>query len=146
MEKPVSDRFRLSAELHLSGITETTDGGSSAKGAFVALGGKIGRFNNPRTAYIAASIGYSYVDVSSSGERPDPNDDDSCFIFCFRDPPFRNGGHAKGLGYRVAVGKALSEQLRLELAYMNIGGDANGLPDGSIGSMETMSLSAQVLF
>ncbi len=90
------------------------------------------------------------MDIGDSGEIRDPDEDNSCMAFVpcfdFGPGPFRKGGHAKGLGYRVAVGTALSERLRLEFAYMNIGGKATGLPDGTIGSMETMSLSAHVQF
>lgn len=107
----------------------------------VSLGGVLGRVNTEGGLYLSASMGYSYVDISDSGKEPDPTVDYSCGdwnFFCTSPPSVRKGGHAKGLGYRVAVGLPIAQsRARFELAYMSLGGQANALPKGAKGSMNT---------
>lgn len=145
-EKPLTDIFSLSAELHLTTVVQYGLGGSSSTGTLVSLGGVLGRTDKAGSPYASASIGYSYVDIGDSGEKQDPEEDNSCVIFCIKQHPFRYGGHAKGLGYRAAVGFIISNGIRLELAYMNLGGQANGLPEGSVGSIENMNVGARFQF
>ncbi len=150
IEKPVTKSFRVSAELHASVISELSNN-SNALGGLIGFGGKLGQMNKPKSLYIAGLVGYGFVTVSKTGETPDPDEDNSCspFVPCFNfgPGPLRKGGTGTGFGYRIAVGTTLSDsQRRIELSYINIEGDANGLPDGSTVSMETMSLSLQILY
>jgi len=136
----------LSAEVHLSNVFEIGRTGASATGALLSLGGTLGRIGTPNSPYLSTSIGYSYVNIGDSGEMRNSEEEDQCFIFapCFGRPKFRVGGHAKGFGFRVATGLAVSDHLRLELGYLSLGGKANGQSAGAKISMDTIRLGLHI--
>jgi len=107
VEKPLSELVSLSAELHVASVVEMGKTSASSTGAMIALGGTLGRTASPRSPYLSASLGYSYVDIGESGEVRDTEVDTDCSVFipfCNNPAPFRRSAHGKGIGYRIATG------------------------------------------
>jgi len=149
VEIPVTNLLSISAEFHGSNVMEFGKTSASSTGAMVSFGGTLGRIKNSPSPYLSASVGYSYVDVGDSGEIQDVEEDEGCvaFVPCFSRPtPFRRGGHAKGLGYRIATGLSVSSALRFELAYLNYGGESSSLPDGAAATLRSISAGVHVQF
>jgi len=147
IEKPISNSFQLTAELHaISSYSYAVFGTSSESyGVMASFGGVLGAVNKKGSPYFAASIGLSRIDIGDNGRRSNNDDDCGVSFICFGNS-FRRGGTFQGLGGHIAVGYTFPSLARVELAFARLGGEGQGSSSGRTGSLEVLSVGFRYLF
>jgi len=145
-EKRLSKWFHLNGALEFDVSTRIAFGnkGSTSRSVLIGAGATIGNVDNVKSFFVSFLIGHSKLDIGDTG---DPNAErEGCGFICFVTYDDRLGASASGLGYRVSVGRVMSEKTRLYLSHTHVGGDADDLPDGPTATMGFTKLTASMFF